>query len=53
MERLNGLDGAFVSLESPTTHLHILGALVFDPANVPGGAWSPTGSTWSRRSGSA
>ena len=37
MERLNGLDGAFVSLESPTTHLHILGALVFDPANVPGG----------------
>ncbi len=37
MERLDGLDGAFVSLESPTTHLHILGALVFDPAGVDGG----------------
>ena len=31
MERLTGLDGAFLSLESPTTHLHILGALIFDP----------------------
>jgi WS/DGAT/MGAT family acyltransferase len=37
MDRLNGLDGAFVSLESPTTHLHILGALIFDPSSVPGG----------------
>ncbi len=30
MERLTGLDGAFLSLESPTTHLHILGVLVFE-----------------------
>ena len=37
MERLTGLDGAFLSLESPTTHLHILGALVFDPTAVDGG----------------
>ncbi len=37
MERLTGLDGAFLSLESPTTHLHILGALIFDPATVNGG----------------
>ena len=37
MERLAGLDGAFLSLESSTTHLHILGALVFDPTGVPGG----------------
>ena len=37
MERLTGLDGAFLSLESPTTHLHILGALVFDPTGVAGG----------------
>ena len=37
MERLTGLDGAFLSLESPTTHLHILGALIFDPATVDGG----------------
>jgi diacylglycerol O-acyltransferase / wax synthase len=37
MARLTGLDGAFLALESPTTHLHILGAMVFDPAAVPGG----------------
>jgi diacylglycerol O-acyltransferase len=37
MDRLTGLDGAFVSLESPTTHLQILGALVFDPSEVDGG----------------
>ncbi len=37
MDRLTGLDGAFLSLESPTTHLHILGALIFDPSEVKGG----------------
>ncbi|MGH9080175.1 MAG: WS/DGAT/MGAT family O-acyltransferase [Acidimicrobiales bacterium] len=37
MERLTGLDGAFLSFESSTTHLHILGALVFDPSDVDGG----------------
>ena len=37
MERLTGLDGAFLSLESPTTHLQILGALVFDPSELDGG----------------
>ena len=37
MDRLTGLDGAFVSFESPTTHLQILGALVFDPSEVDGG----------------
>ena len=37
MERLTGLDAAFLSLESPTTHLQILGALVFDPSEVDGG----------------
>ncbi len=37
MERMSGLDGAFLSLESSTTHLHILGALLFDPTGVPGG----------------
>ncbi|MGO8873480.1 MAG: WS/DGAT/MGAT family O-acyltransferase [Acidimicrobiales bacterium] len=36
MERLGGLDGAFLSLESPSTHLHILGALVFDPNGTGG-----------------
>ncbi len=37
MSRLTGLDGAFLALESPTTHLHIMGAMVFDPTGVPGG----------------
>jgi len=35
--RLTGLDGAFLALESPTTHLHVMGAMVFDPAEVAGG----------------
>jgi len=34
---LTGLDGAFLALESPTTHLHIMGTMVFDPTGVPGG----------------
>ena len=38
MERLAGLDGAFMALESPTTHLHILGILVFDPVRAVDGA---------------
>ena len=37
MARLTGLDGAFLALESPTTHLHIMGAMVFDPTGLPGG----------------
>ena len=37
MARLTGLDGAFLALESPTTHLHILGTMVLDPTGVPGG----------------
>lgn len=37
MERLTGLDGGFLSFETPTTHLHILGALVFDPTGIDGG----------------
>jgi WS/DGAT/MGAT family acyltransferase len=35
--RLTGLDGAFLALESPTTHLHIMGTMVFDPSDLPGG----------------
>ena len=36
MARLTGLDGAFLALESPTTHLHIMGTMVFDPSNLDG-----------------
>ncbi|MGA2837696.1 MAG: wax ester/triacylglycerol synthase family O-acyltransferase [Acidimicrobiales bacterium] len=37
MTRLTGLDGAFLALESPTTHLHVMGTMVFDPSDLPGG----------------
>ena len=37
MASLSGLDGAFLALESPTTHLQIMGTMVFDPTDVPGG----------------
>jgi diacylglycerol O-acyltransferase len=33
VEPLAGLDGAFLSLESPTAHLHILGVLLFEPGD--------------------
>lgn len=34
MARLTGLDGAFLALESPTTHLHVMGTMVFDPSDI-------------------
>jgi len=37
MARVTGLDGAFLALESPTTHLHMMGTMVFDPSTVRGG----------------
>jgi WS/DGAT/MGAT family acyltransferase len=37
MQPLNGLDAAFLTLETPTSHLHVTGVLVFDPATMPGG----------------
>jgi len=37
MGSLSGLDGAFLALESPTTHLQIMGTMVFNPSDVPGG----------------
>jgi WS/DGAT/MGAT family acyltransferase len=37
MQRLKGLDGAFLAFESPTMHLHLAGVLVFDPTGVLGG----------------
>ena len=37
MERLTGLDAAFLALETPTTHMHVMAAMVIDPTDVPGG----------------
>jgi diacylglycerol O-acyltransferase len=37
MERLTGLDAAFLYLENPTNHMHVAMTMVVDPSTVPGG----------------
>ena len=37
MERLSGLDASFLYLETPSLHMHVAMAMIFDPATVPGG----------------
>ena len=37
MERLSGLDAAFLHLETPTQHLHVAATMVIDPSTMPGG----------------
>jgi WS/DGAT/MGAT family acyltransferase len=37
MERLTGLDASFLYLETPTLHMHVSMAAIFDPSTVPGG----------------
>ena len=37
MQRLTGLDAAFLALETPTTHMHVMATMVLDPATAPGG----------------
>ncbi len=37
MERLSGLDAAFLYLETPSLHMHVSMAAIFDPSTVPGG----------------
>ncbi len=41
MRRIQGLDGAFLAFESPTTHLHIAGVQVLDPGDMPTGTGFP------------
>ncbi|MET1003078.1 MAG: wax ester/triacylglycerol synthase family O-acyltransferase [Acidimicrobiia bacterium] len=36
MQRLSGLDAAFLALETPTAHMHVLGVAVLDPSTAPG-----------------
>lgn len=36
-ERLSGLDSSFLYLETPTLHMHVVMALVLDPATIDGG----------------
>src|SRR5258708_26774108 len=37
MQRLSGVDAAFLALESPENHMHVMATFVFDPSNVEGG----------------
>ncbi|MCU1370513.1 MAG: wax ester/triacylglycerol synthase family O-acyltransferase [Ilumatobacteraceae bacterium] len=37
LERLTGLDAAFLYLENPTNHMHVAMTMVVDPSTVPGG----------------
>ena len=37
MQRLSGLDAAFLSSETPSNHMHVGSVVVLDPSTVPGG----------------
>lgn len=37
MERLSGLDASFFYVETPSCHMHVVGALVLDPSTAPHG----------------
>jgi diacylglycerol O-acyltransferase / wax synthase len=37
METLTGLDATMLKLETPSSHMHMTGVLVFDPATMPRG----------------
>lgn len=37
MERLSGVDSAFLSLETPTMQMHIVGVIILDPSTVEDG----------------
>ena len=35
MQRLTGLDAAFLALETPSAHMHVMGVAVVDPRPCP------------------
>ena len=37
MQRMGGMDAAFLYIETPAMHMHAVGVLVLDPAGRPGG----------------
>ncbi|MFY9588940.1 MAG: wax ester/triacylglycerol synthase family O-acyltransferase [Actinomycetota bacterium] len=37
MERLSGIDAAFLYFETPNMHMHVVATIVFDPSTTPGG----------------
>jgi diacylglycerol O-acyltransferase / wax synthase len=42
VERLTGLDAAFLSLETPSNHMHLIAVAILDPTEVPGGFTATT-----------
>jgi len=39
MQRLTGLDAAFLALETPSTHMHVVGVAIVDPSTAPPGPY--------------
>ena len=37
MQRMAGMDAAFLYLETPSMHMHVIGVMVLDPGDAPGG----------------
>ena len=37
MRRMAGMDAAFLYMETPSMHMHVVGVLVLDPGDAPGG----------------
>lgn len=37
MQRLSGIDAAFLAVETPTSHMHVASLVLLDPASAPGG----------------
>jgi diacylglycerol O-acyltransferase / wax synthase len=37
LQRLTGLDAAFLALETPSAHMHVLGVAIVDPSTAPAG----------------
>jgi WS/DGAT/MGAT family acyltransferase len=37
MQRLSGIDSTFLSIETPSHHMHVAMVAVFDPTDMPGG----------------
>jgi hypothetical protein len=35
MQRVSGMDAAFLNLETPTAHMHVIGDVILDPSTAP------------------